>query len=249
MEVLQAKAPLLSFDNFSPLSQFKRKRIDVFGAVWLLFLGRGENKNENMKHFLKIFIALFSILLSAVAAFGQTPRYPVVEKYFAIGFQQDGKVIPVENQQVILKKKTFTIILYFTQPEGVLVNASFYPKSFEQARMGIPLKDIAGFSDLGMAEEAFNPKTLLMLSSEAPHYWYYHNATDHRFNDVIQQDGKLLCRRIIAQVMYRDNSRRLVPVRDIRENELYLVFMKTEWTNDFSQQIEKQRDVVKIIFR
>jgi hypothetical protein len=198
-----------------------------------------------------IHILFFTVILlgrtcSTIAAPIQTSA---VTQYFAVGLQQDGQPIPIENHQAILKKKTFTIVLYFKQPEAVLVNASFSPKSYEQAQADIPLHEIIGFSDLGMAEEAFNPKTLLMVSATAPHYWYYLDDTDHRFNDIIRKDRLLICRRIVAQVMYRDTTRKFVPARDIRENELYLVFMKTEWTQDFSRQVEKQRDYVKILFR
>ncbi len=198
-----------------------------------------------MKHYTQILILTLLILISTISASGQTLN----NKYFAIGFQQDGRSIPIENHQVILKKKTFTIVLYFRQSDSVLVNASFSPESFDQARAGRPLKDIPGFSDLGMAEEAFNPKTLLMISATAPHYWYYLNDSNHRFNDISRTNRMWVCRRIIGQVMYRDITRKTIPVQDISENELYLVFMKTEWTKDFSQQFEKQREYVKMIFR
>jgi hypothetical protein len=202
-----------------------------------------------MKFYARIVTCIFFFLIIALPTFGQTMNLPNITKYFAVGFQQDGRSIPIENHQVILKKKTFTIVLYFKQPDSVLMNASFSPDSFEQARAGMPLKDIPGFSDLGMAEEVFNPKTLLMISTNAPHYWYYENDANHRFNDVMRKNGILICRRIVAQVMYRDTTRKLATVKDMREDELYLVFMKTEWTNDFRQQFEKQREYVKVIFR
>ncbi len=195
-----------------------------------------------MKHYIKTFVFTILILLNTVPSFAQ-------RKYFSVGFQQDGQIAPVENHQVILKKKAFTILLYFKQPESVLVNASFYPESFKQAQAGRPFKDIPGFSDLGMAEEPFNPKSLLMLSSTAPHYWYFIDDSNHRFNNISQKDGVLVCHRIIGQVMYRDTTKAVRPIRDITENELYLVFMRTEWAQDFSQQFEKQRDYVKVIFR
>ncbi len=185
------------------------------------------------------------VLIGAISASGQTTS----AKYFAVGFQQAGRLIPVENHQIILKKKAFSIVVYFRQPDSVLVNASFSPESFNQARSGRPLGEIRGFSDLGMAEEPFNPKTILMASSTAPHYWYYLNDSDHRFNDIFRKDGILACHRIIGQIMYRDTTRNVMPVWDIPENELYLVFMRTEWAKDFSQQFEKQREYVKVIFR
>ena len=202
-----------------------------------------------MKYSICIFLCLMFSLGMAFVAFGQTEILPDIPQYFAVGFEQSGRLIPIENHQVILQKKSFSLVLYFKRPESVLINASFSPDSFEQARAGVPLENILGFADLGMAEEPFNPKTLLMISDNAPHYWYYENDANHRFNDVAKKKGIFICRRIIAQVMHRDTTRALVPVRDMREDALYLVFMRTEWTKDFRQQIEKQREYVKVLFR
>lgn len=196
--------------------------------------------------------SIFCVILGlgiASPAFGQTEVLPNIPKYFAVGFEQNGQLIPIEEHQIILQKKPFSIIIYFKQPDSVLVNASFAPGSFEQARSGIPLQKIAGFSDLGMAEEPFNPKTLLMISAQAPHYWYYEHEANHRFNDIRIKNGMLICQRIVGQIMYRDTTRKMIALRDIREDVLYLVFMRTEWTKDFRQQHEKQREYVKVIFR
>lgn len=173
----------------------------------------------------------------------------LAEQYFQVGFEQNGVPVPVENHEVVLQKDAFTLVFYFPDREGILVNASVTPESFERARAGRAFKEISGFSDLGMAEEAFNPRALLLLSTQAPHFWYYANAAEHRFNEVQEENGLLVCRRIVANVMYRDTTKQLLPLRQMPEQALYLVFMKTEWTKDYRQQIEKQRDYVKIVFR
>lgn len=168
-------------------------------------------------------------------------------EYFEVGIEQDGELVTINNHQVTLQKKPFTIILYLRQPDGILVNASFAPESFESARSGKPLKEIVGFTDLGMAEDIFNPQAMLIIAAQSPHFWYYANDANHRFNNVTRKKG-FICRRIIANIMYQ-GTKKFVPVKDIPEDTLYLVFMRTEWTQDFSQQIEKQRDYVKVIFR
>jgi hypothetical protein len=203
-----------------------------------------------MKNLLRVgSIAILLVLQTISPGLGQPRRLPDPIKTFAVSFQQDGQLLPIEQHEVILKKKAFSILVYLPQPTGILVNASLDPTTFEQTRAGKPLEDLQGFADLGMAEEAFNPKTLLMLSTTAPHYWYYANASDHRFNHIARQNDLWVCHRIIAQVMYRDTTRKLVDVQDMREDAIYLVFMKTEWTQDFSRQLEKQREYVKIRFR
>lgn len=170
-------------------------------------------------------------------------------RYFEVGIEQNGKLLPIENHQVTLQRAPFSLIFYFPQQEGILVNASFTPESFDPARTGQPFNEIPGFSDLGMAEEAFNPRAMLMITSQAPHFWYYAHGAEHRFNEVNERNGLLVCRRIVANVMYRDVTKEIISIRDIPENTLYLVFMKTVWAKDYSQQIEQQREYLKITFQ
>lgn len=170
-------------------------------------------------------------------------------RHFEIDIEQNGKLVVIEDHQVTLQKAPFTLVFYFPQQEGILVNASFTPESYEPASTGQPFDDIPGFSDLGMAEEAFNPRVMLMITSKAPHFWYYANGAEHRFNEVKKENGFLVCRRIVANVMYRDTTKEIVPVKKIPEDTLYLVFMKTVWTKDYSQQIEQQREYLKITFQ
>jgi hypothetical protein len=198
-----------------------------------------------------IYILIFSIVFLSFATCTSAQNIPRLGlgRYFEVGIEQDGKLVPIENHQVSLQKKPFTIVLYLKQPDGILVNASFTPESFESARSGKPLKEIVGFTDLGMAEDIFNPQAMLIITSRSPHFWYYAHDAEHRFNDVTKKEGMLICKRIIANVLYRDTTRALEQIKSIPEDTLYLVFMRTEWTKDFSQQIEKQREYVKVIFR
>ncbi len=183
------------------------------------------------------------------APVGEASTLAEIQADFSVGFQQDGVNVPISDHQVILKKKSFTIVVYFKNQDSVLVNASFAADSFEQAKIGKPFAEIEGFKDLGMAEEAFNPKALLMMSAQAPHFWYYDHQANHRFNDVMRTKDIFSCHRIIAQIMYRDTTREMISIKDLTENALYLVFMKTEWTPNFREQIEKQREYIKVIFQ
>lgn len=169
--------------------------------------------------------------------------------YFGIGFEQDGQAVPIIDHEVTLARAPFTIVLTFPGQEGVLVNASAAPETFKAAQAGKPLAELPGFSDLGMAEEAFNPRALLMLSAFAPHFWYYAHEGEHRFNDVVQQPNTIICRRIVATIMRRDESKQMMAIRDSTEPYLYLVFVKTEWNAEYTQQFEKQRDYVKLTFQ
>ncbi|PIE29277.1 hypothetical protein CSA57_09730 [candidate division KSB3 bacterium] len=202
-----------------------------------------------MKTWIAVTICLFTLVSFVQSADAQLMQLPEIDKYFAVAFEQHGQLIPIANHQITLEKNSFSIVLFFKEPGSVLVNASLQSESFEQARDGVAFEQIQGFTDLGMAEEPFNPKTLLMLSKQAPHYWYYEDASKHRFNDVRWQEGLLVCRRIVAQVMYREKGRATLPLRDMRENAIYFVFMRTIWNQDFSGRFEQQREYVTVNFR
>jgi len=194
-----------------------------------------------------LFVVMVVIVIGMVD-FAAATELPVVTESFAIGFEQNGQFIPVKDHQVVLEKKSFTVVVFFRQPDDILVNASLTPESFDAAKSGAALSAIPGFKNLGMAEESFNPRTLLILSKDSPHYWYYTDEHDHRFNDIIPKDGQLICRRLITQVM-QSGKPQLSIVKELPGNTLYFVFLKTSWTKDFSKQIEQQRDYVKVIFQ
>ena len=202
-----------------------------------------------MKQKYVIVFLVLGVLCASLPVLGQQQILSRTGPYFGVGIEQNGRAVPLENHEVVLQRAPFTLVFTFPGQEGVLVNASVTPASFEAAQSNKTFAEIKGFNDLGMAEEAFNPRTLLMLSARAPHFWYYAHEGEHRFNDVVRRETAVICRRIVANVMYRDSSKQITSIRDIAESHLYLVFMKTEWSSDYAQQFEKQRDYVKITFQ
>lgn len=199
--------------------------------------------------FIKTFVATLLALYVTGAAFAQQQILSQTGPYFGIGIEQNGRAVALEDHAVTLEKNSFTIVLTFPGQEGILINASATPETFDAARTEKPFAELSGFRDLGMAEEAFNPRALLMLSPRAPHFWYYAHEGEHRFNEVIRQERTVICRRIVANLMYRDISKEITSIRDMPGDHLYLVFVKTEWSNDYAQQYEKQRDYLKITFK
>ncbi|MCD4783662.1 MAG: hypothetical protein K8T10_07525 [Candidatus Eremiobacteraeota bacterium] len=172
------------------------------------------------------------------------------KKQFFVEIMQDGKEITVRGHQVSLKKSPFTLIVYFEEKSdaNILVNASLSPDSFESAQKGKSIDEIAGFKETGMAEESMNENRYLMISKCAPHYWYYKNRKDHRFNGITEMNGELKCRRTVEKIMLRDTTREYVDIEKIDQNEIYFVFMKAKWNKDFTKKTEVQRDYLKIKF-
>jgi hypothetical protein len=174
------------------------------------------------------------------------PAPPAID-VFSVSIEQDGVTVPPKDHVVRIRKDTFGIVVRFPVPDEILVNASFNPASFDAARDGKPFKEIPGFFDLGMAEGTFNEGLFLFVSDHAPNAWYYKNENDHRFDSVTLDAGIITCRRTIARVIFQDSDK-AVAVKDLTRTGLYLVFMHTEWTADYSEQIETRRDYLEIVF-
>ncbi len=201
-----------------------------------------------MKNFLKFsfFLFVLNFLFQVPSAWSEK-----TESYFSVGIEQDGKPVTIKEHEVTLKKKPFTILFTFPKIDdiNILVNVSEKESSYDAAKSGKPVKEIRGFEEFfGMAEASFNESRTLMLSETAPHYWYYLKDSDHRFDEVIPGDGKWICKRIAANLMERDTSRFYKDMENFPGEALYFVFLKGQYTGDFSNLIEKQRDYLKIKF-
>jgi hypothetical protein len=168
-------------------------------------------------------------------------------QHFKISIEQDGLIRDGENYTVSLKKQPFTIIVSLASPGAIFINAWLKPDSFAAALRGDAIDDIPGFRDPGLDEELFNKDETLTLSATAPNFWHYAGETDHRFTEVIARPDALLCRRNIAHLNVMDQKKK-IDLRNLRENELFLVFMKVEWNNDFSRKIEIKREFVRLDF-
>ncbi|HOW80925.1 MAG TPA: hypothetical protein PK573_00060 [Spirochaetota bacterium] len=198
-----------------------------------------------MKHFLVIPIML--LLAGAACSGGKIKSGDPGFRHFKIAFEQDGVIRDAENNVVKLRKKPFTVIVSFAESDGLFVSASLKADSYLAAINGEKLEDIAGFSGPGLEEELFNKDETLALSATIPNYWNYTSDSDHRFSEIIVKPDVLLCRRNVSRLNLVD-YRKKTDLVDLKETEIYLVFMKIEWNKDFSRKIEIKRECVKLEF-
>ncbi|MCP4133953.1 MAG: hypothetical protein GY754_23485 [bacterium] len=169
--------------------------------------------------------------------------------HFKVSIEQDGLTKDIENNEVELLKKPFSIVIHFPEPDSVFVNASFEPGSFMAAFEGKKVEEVVGFEGKGMAEELFNKEETLMLSNSSPNFWQYASANEHRFSDVITKEGVYICKRNVSHIINVDNDNEKITVSNLKGNALYLVIMKMEWNEDYTQKIEKKREFIKISFK
>ncbi|MCQ9639580.1 hypothetical protein MP478_09265 [Chryseobacterium sp. WG14] len=95
--------------------------------------------------------------------------------------KQDGKVIEPVNDVYDLKKSPFIFEFAATNLEGFLVGATTNKDIYAEA-LGLFNTEVPWFQNTGMAEELYNKDKELFLMDEAPSYWYYTDAKDHRFD-------------------------------------------------------------------
>jgi len=184
------------------------------------------------------FSAFFFALLFLSVSFA-----PPAEKKFLVNVEQDGKLVPIVDGVCTLKKKPFTLVFWFSEPMGVLVNASFSDSSYNAAKNERPLFAIPGFEETGMAEELHNAERQLIIAQTAPGYWYYDNEKEHRFNETKVDAGGITAKREIRQTRELEKK----PVRIEKINApLYLTFLSYEWLQPTYERRELQRAWIKL---
>ncbi|KFF12032.1 hypothetical protein IW15_10640 [Chryseobacterium soli] len=119
----------------------------------------------------KISLTLLFCLLNCLA-FAQSLKVVI---------KQDGKVIEPVNDVYELKKSTFLFEITAVNLEGFLVGATTNKDVYTSAA-GLYNHEVPWFQNTGMAEELYNKGKELFLTDQAPSYWYYTDAKDHRFD-------------------------------------------------------------------
>ena len=190
---------------------------------------------------LYLFNIFFILILTAFIA---KERKKAVKKSFNISIQQHGKSVPVSKNEVMLDRFAFDIVIEFSEPMGVLVNVSFNNKTFMHASQSMPLDELPGFQETGMAEDLLNRNKEIFVCNSAPSYWFYDSDTEHRFNSVKKSNSGIICKRTI-QNLYDVDSKINTKILDIGK-ELYLVFISYEPGKEITDRVEVQRQYLTV---
>ena len=161
---------------------------------------------------------------------------------------QGDQDIAIVDDTVEIRRRKFSLIFQFKQPDSVSVNASFHPETFNNAYEGLPLDELSGFKDTGIAEELYNKNSSLYISYTSPNYWYYVDDNDHRFTTIVKNENGIICTREITNFIDLDGSGDKNNIGNVMQKELYLVIVKSEWNRDYTQRIEKSRRMIKFKF-
>ncbi|PKL17465.1 MAG: hypothetical protein CVV49_10905 [Spirochaetae bacterium HGW-Spirochaetae-5] len=165
-----------------------------------------------------------------------------------VSIEQGGNIINIIDDTAEIRRTGFSLKFRFTQQDSILINASFQAETFNNAKEGLPLQDLAGFRSTGIAEELFNKDSVIYVSNDSPNFWYYTDDSDNRFNNVLKNENGYLCTREINGVIDLDGSAEKVDLIKIKQKEIFLVIIKSEWNEDYTKMIEKNRKIIKLKF-
>lgn len=170
---------------------------------------------------------LFSLVLLCLfvgSALGQ-------DRMFVVKFIQEGKVIAVDRTgEITLSKQPFQIQIEHIIDEGVLVGATFDEGLYRSA-IGEADLEVSWYENTGMADALFNKDKSVMVSNDAPNYWFYSSAEEHRFDrDPRASRGRYVGKRTIANIALLDPYRK-ISVQQIKK-DLYFVFYESTYDTE-----------------
>jgi len=165
-----------------------------------------------------------------------------------VTIEQGGNTISIIDDTAEIRRTAFSIKFKFLQQDSILVNASFKEETFNNAKEGLALNELTGFKNTGIAEELFNKDSIIYLSFDSPNFWYYTDDSDHRFNKVLKNENGFICTREVNGIVDLDGSAEKIDLIKIKQKEIFLVLIKSEWNEDYTRMIEKNRKIIKLKF-
>ena len=168
---------------------------------------------------------------------------------FVMGVIQNGRKIPIGNHRIVLGKRAFTLVFYFSQLGSMLAQASFSPGLVDRARAGEGLDELLG-EDGRISEAPMNPDELLQISDRRRyHNWLYLGPEIHRFDrggvEKIRRGG-YVCRRTVSRLFV---AGREIPIEKCPRDTIYMLFVRTVRSAGAGRRIELHRDWLELDFQ
>ncbi len=116
----------------------------------------------------------FLIAITYLSSFAQHMKLDVT-------ITQNNQTIQAKDAVYTLKPGAFDFNFTGHNIEGFLIGATLDEDVYRSA-LGEADLEVNWFEESGMAEELFNPHKKLIISNDAPSYWYFTDAQDHRMN-------------------------------------------------------------------
>ncbi|MFA9213564.1 MAG: hypothetical protein ACEQSR_06920 [Candidatus Methylacidiphilales bacterium] len=171
-------------------------------------------------------------------------KSPDNEKVFSFYIEQNSLKQAVNNDGLLLNKGAFDIVVKFSEPMGILVNASFNKKTYTESLKGTHIDKLEGFKNTGIAEGLLNADKEIFVSDKSPNYWYYDSDEDNRFNGIEKTIDGIVCKRSIENLFLLD-KKNTIKISKVKK-PLYLVLISYKRGENFMDRIEIQRHCLAI---
>jgi hypothetical protein len=119
-------------------------------------------------------LSLLLVFITQISSWAQ-------EGTIQVEVKQNGKIVTMDNGVINLKSGEFAFEVESFSVESFLVGATF-DKDLYRSAIGEADLEVPWFENTAFADEMYNPNKELIVSDEAPSYWFYTNANDHRFD-------------------------------------------------------------------
>jgi hypothetical protein len=173
---------------------------------------------------IKCLLLLYTVLVSTLT-FAQDVKFSLV-------VNQGGKKVHSEDQVYLLERKPFVLQMAARNVEGFLVGATF-DRDVYMSAIGEGDLEVSWFVETGMAEGLFNVEQSILISNDAPSYWYYDKKDDHRFDrDTKGIPTDWIAVRTIKQFVDLLNEK-TVQVEDYKDS-IFLFIYKPEYDDDYT---------------
>lgn len=174
-------------------------------------------------------IYVLTLLISTQILYAQDEK-------FSVTVQQFGKEVKAVNAIYELKSDEFTLQFTVENMDAILVGATFDEDVYESAK-GEGDLEVGWFENTGMAEVQFNAEKQILISNDAPSYWYFDSEDDHRFDKhPIQNSSQWTATRASNKFDDLLNDK-IISVKNFNES-LYLVFYTKEYGEDTQPNIK-----------
>ncbi|MCT1525959.1 hypothetical protein [Sphingobacterium hotanense] len=121
----------------------------------------------------KNFFILFSLCSICTCA--------IAQQSVSIKVKQDYKLVASVNHSLTLSKSPFKLMFHVKELESFCI-AFTSDEDVYRSAIGEADLEVMWFENTGMAEGLFNEDKTMMLSNEAPSYWFYSSLEEHRFD-------------------------------------------------------------------
>ncbi len=164
---------------------------------------------------------LFTLLFTIITCYNMPAQNAPVEIYL----KQGRDSIRLDNNTVKLKKKPFTLIFVYNQPDkfnGIYVNTSF-TRDYYKLEPSETIKDLNYLPQKVYSEHKFNPNKELKVNPEFFQYFGYNpNANWNKFDRLIKKDGKIIAYRKVKNFYLVDRKENF-PIEKMRFS-IYMIF-------------------------